>query len=70
MLCDWESFSINSGKGTVKWWINRSEEERKFISPKTVRILEYILFRILHPDEYKEYVPNKSENLTVEIGNK
>lgn len=70
MLCDWESFSINSGKGTVKWWINRSEEERKFISPKTVSILEYILFHILHPDEYKEYVPNKSENLTVEIGNK
>jgi len=70
MLCDWESFNINSGRSTVKWWINCSEEERKFISPKTVTILEYILFRILHPDEYKEYEPSKSDSIAIDVANK
>jgi hypothetical protein len=70
MLCDWISFNLDSPSDVLKWWVNDSEEERKFISPKTVSILEYILFHILHPDEYKEYIPNKSENITVEIGNK
>ena len=70
MLCDWESFYVNSGRSTVKWWIEDAEEERKFISPKTVSILEYILFNIIHPEEYKEYIANKSENLAIEKGNK
>ena len=75
MICDWESFYINSPSTiptTVNWWRTDADEERKFISPKTVSIVDDIL-HILHPEEFDK--PNmedivKSDNIIVYKDNK
>ena len=69
MLCDWMSFNLDSPSSVLKWWINCSEEERKFISPKTITILEYILYNILFPEEYKK-MGKTSDAISVNDTNK
>lgn len=69
MICDWMSFNLDSPSGVLKFWLNRSEEERKFISPKTISIVDYILFNVLFPEEYKK-IAKTSENIAVDDTNK
>ena len=69
MLCDWESFDIDSPSRTVKWYINHSIEEHKFMSPQTIAKVEYILYNILFPEEYKK-IAKTSDNLAIYRDNK
>ena len=69
MICDWESFNLDSPSTLLKWYQKWSVEEHKFMSPKTITITEYILYNILHPEEYKELCKT-SENIAVNDTNK
>jgi len=53
----------------VKWYINHSIEEHKFMSPQTIAKVEYILYNILFPEEYKE-IAKTSDNLIIYRDNK
>ena len=69
MLCDWISFNLDSPSGTVEWWIKNASEERRFISPNTINILEDILFNILFPEDYKKFKPVTSPNINAILKN-
>ena len=69
MICDWESFNLDSPSTLLKWYQKWSVEEHKFMSPKTITITEYILYNILHPEEYKELCKT-SENIAINDTNK
>ena len=69
MLCDWMSFYLDSPSRVLEWWINDAEEERKFISPKTITIVDYILYNILFPEEYKK-IAKTSDAVSVDTTNK
>lgn len=43
MICDWEAMSIKFGSSTSDWYINKAEDERKALNPKTRKIVEELL---------------------------
>ena len=62
MLCDWESFHIANPKGedTIDWWMNKAQKERKVMSPRTIAIVDELLFNIIHPERKADYQPKES----------
>ena len=70
MICDWESFNLDSPSTLLKWYLNHSIEEHKFMSPNTIATTEYILYNILHPEEYKKLHPKTDENIAIIVDNK
>lgn len=46
MLCDWEAMSIKFGGSTPDWYINKAEDERKALNPKTRKIVEELLIQL------------------------
>jgi hypothetical protein len=54
MICDWESFTIDSSRSSVDWWLNKGLEERKVMSPLTVARVDDILFNLLHDNEIEK----------------
>lgn len=56
MICDWESFSTEE-QTTPDWWNGKALEERKFMSEKTIAIVDELL-KLIHPEAYISDKPN------------
>lgn len=60
MICDWESFE-NRDRSTIDWWNTKAVEERKYMTEKTIAIVDALL-KIIHP-EYKAIDNPNTDNL-------
>lgn len=56
MICDWESFSTDD-ESTANWWNGKAVEERKYMTEKTIAIVDELI-KLIHPEAFVSDTPN------------
>lgn len=46
MICDWEAMSMKFGGSTLKWWEEEKSDKEKYLTGKTLQILEDLLYNV------------------------
>lgn len=48
MICDWEAMSLKFKSNTLEWYTNDAEDEKSAMTDNTKKIVEELLFNVIH----------------------